>query len=96
LKTEYAKYGGSAYIGNDAWKHIEDRAGTVMGIFVEKYVRIPLKEVDSSYNHLLPIHLTNIGSEISVQIGTQTFPISRTRIAVDFEGFAKTGLIDEP
>lgn len=96
LKTEYAKYGGSAYIGNDAWKYIEDRAGTVMGIFVEKYVRIPLKEVDRSYNHLLPIYLTNTGSEIAVQIGTQTFPISRTRITVDVEGGAKTDLIDEP
>lgn len=96
LKAEYARFGGSAYIGNDAWKHIEDRAGTVMGKFVEKYVRIPLREVDRSYNHLLPFHLTSIASEIIAEIGSQTFTISRTRTTIDYEGISEIDADDEP
>lgn len=77
LTAEFSKYGGRAFVGNDAWQHIEEKAGAVMGKFVEKYVRTPLKEVDSSYKNLPPIHLINTGSEISIQIGTHSFSISR-------------------
>ena len=93
--AEYAKFGGSAYIGNDAWKHVEDRAGLVMGKFVEKYVRVPLREVDRSYNHLLPIHLISTASEITTEIGHQTFTISRARTTMDYEGISEIDLDDE-
>ncbi|MBN9119738.1 MAG: restriction endonuclease [Planctomycetes bacterium] len=36
LSAEYRQYGGTAHIGLDAWKHIEEKAGAVMGRFVEK------------------------------------------------------------
>jgi len=85
LVAEYSKYGGSAYIGNGAWKHLENKAGAVMGKFVEKYVRTPLKEVDSSYKNLPPIHITSAESKILIQIGTQSFSVSRSGINVDYE-----------
>lgn len=85
LAAEYSKYGGRAFIGNDAWKHIEDKAGAVMGKFVEKYVRIPLKEVDANYKHLLPIRISGIGQEIFVQIGEEGFSIARDNSQIDYE-----------
>lgn len=77
LAKEYAKYGGTAYIGDDAWKHLEEKAGAVMGKFVEKYVRIPLREVRASYGNLQPLNLSNTGSAIEVRIGAKYFSIAR-------------------
>ena len=77
LAAEYTKYGGTAYTGDDAWKHLEEKAGAVMGKFVEKYVRNPLREVDSGYGNLQPLYLANSGSVIEVQIGMESFSIAR-------------------
>lgn len=83
LKAEYVRYGGNAYIGNDAWRHIEEKAGAVMGLFVEKYIRNPLREVDSTYTTLRPIRLTNAGTELVVQVGEESFSISRSATQAD-------------
>ena len=85
LITEYSKYGGRAFVGNDAWKHIEDKAGDTMGKFVEKYVRIPLREVDTSYKSLQPISLSSTNDAISIQIGGQSLLIARDKMQVDYE-----------
>lgn len=79
LIAEYSRYGGSAYMGNDAWNHINDRAGNVMGKFVQKYVRTSLEEVDSTYTTLQPISLVNLGTTIRVQVGDLSFDLSRDR-----------------
>ena len=85
LTMEYAKYGGNAFVGDDAWKHLEDKAGDTMGKFVEKYVRIPLREVDSSYKKLQPISFSNVEDAISIQIGGQRLSIARDKVQVDYE-----------
>ena len=85
LKAEYKKYRGDAYTGNDAWLHIEEKAGEVMGKFVEKYVKIPLSEMDMTYRDLQPIQLTQTDSTISILIGDDSFSISRTGNQVDYE-----------
>jgi hypothetical protein len=78
LAAEYARYGGSAYIGNDAWQLIESKAGPVMASFVEKYVRVPISEVDSSYVSLQALRLEKAGNDaVQVQIGEQAFTIMR-------------------
>lgn len=84
LMAEYAKYGGSAYVGNEAWKHIENKAGVTMGKFVEKYVRLPLKEVDVSYRELAPIQLLKAKNAIIIQVGEQSFSISRNKPQTDY------------
>ncbi len=79
LSDEYMKYGGRAYIGPDAWTHIEEKAGDVMGKFVERYVRVPLVQVDQNAATLLPLSIIDNGSNISVQLGSQQFTIPRVR-----------------
>ncbi len=78
LITEYSRAGGSAYTGNDAWNHVQEKAGKVMGKFVDKYVRTALQEVHSNYTILQPIHLANSATEIFVMVGNQRFSISRS------------------
>jgi hypothetical protein len=95
LKAEYEKYGGYAYIGDDAWKHIEEKAGQVMGTFVEKYVKAPLQEVEEASKDLQPIHFTSTSTEISVQVGTQAFLISRSEANLDFMESSDSDLAEE-
>jgi hypothetical protein len=47
LKAVYEDNGGHAYIGDEAWQHLEEEAGPVMARFIEKYVRAPLTEISA-------------------------------------------------
>lgn len=85
LVAEFSNNGGSAYIGNDAWVHIEQKAGTVMARFVEKYVRTPLLEVQSHFEELSSMNILNSTAQISVQIGDQGFSILRSGHSIDYE-----------
>lgn len=85
LIAEYSKYDGLAFVGNDAWSHIENKAGPVMGKFVEKYVRVPLREVDSSFRQLEHIQLSKSTNAILIQIGNQSFSIARTAPQRDYQ-----------
>ncbi|HEY0753618.1 MAG TPA: hypothetical protein VGD98_06620 [Ktedonobacteraceae bacterium] len=84
LKSEYKKYHGDAYIGNDAWLHIEEKAGEVMGKFVEKYVKVPLKEVDVMYRDLQLVQIIKTNSAINIRVGNESFSISRTEPQIDY------------
>jgi hypothetical protein len=79
LSTEYAKHGGKAYVGAAAWSHLKEKAGAVMGKFVEQYVRDPLVQVDQSSGKLLPLSIVDTGSAINVQLGDHKFTIPRGR-----------------
>lgn len=45
LTRAFEKAGGRAYIGESAWAHLEAEAGPTMAAFLEKYVRLPLREL---------------------------------------------------
>lgn len=45
LQRAYEEKGGRAYLGEDAWAHLEDVAGDVMSKFIEKYVHRPIEEI---------------------------------------------------
>lgn len=95
LMAEYAKYGGYAYVGSEAWKHIEEKAGSVMGKFVEKYVRTPLREIDRNYKSLPPIQLVATDDEITIQLGSQDLSIYRSGLKEDYENSQASDLVDE-
>lgn len=70
LISEYKKYGGRAYIGDDAWKHLEAEAGDTMGAFIENYVRKPISEIDGFSQELLNFsaNIDDKLSEISLRL----------------------------
>lgn len=47
LISAYENEGGLAYIGNAAWEHLEEEAGSTMAEFIERYVRKPVFEISS-------------------------------------------------
>lgn len=57
LAGEYARVGGEAFIGDQAWMHLESQAGPTMATFVEKYVRRPIAEVDRFSSPLLNLNI---------------------------------------
>jgi hypothetical protein len=56
-----------------------------MGKFVERYVRIPLEQVDQNAGTLLPLSIIDNGSNISIQLGSQQFTIPRVRPELQIE-----------
>lgn len=61
LAREFARAGGEAYIGDDAWGHLEAQAGPTMATFVEKYVRRPIAEIDQWATDLLDLRIERTG-----------------------------------
>ena len=42
LSAAFSDAGGDAYIGDAAWRMLESEAGPVMGVFLERYVRVQM------------------------------------------------------
>ena len=47
LQAAFRHHGGEAYVGDDAWSHLEDEAGPTMANFIERYVRRPVSEISA-------------------------------------------------
>ncbi len=45
LSEQFVRSGGTVYIGDDAWAHLEGRAGPTMAVFLEAYVRRPIAAI---------------------------------------------------
>jgi hypothetical protein len=46
LQQAYITNDGAAYLGDDAWAFMEKAAGDTMGIFVNKYIRPPIENIE--------------------------------------------------
>jgi len=57
LSNEFRDYGGTAYTGDDAWNHLEEKAGDTMAEFLEKYVRQPISQIDENKDHFESLSL---------------------------------------
>jgi ApaLI-like restriction endonuclease len=68
LSREYTRVGGEAYIGDEAWLHLEEQAGETMTRFVEKYVRQPIAEVSTVADDLLNLSISNVPDDSSFKI----------------------------
>ncbi|NJL50549.1 MAG: restriction endonuclease [Blastochloris sp.] len=67
LTKEYSRVEGEAYIGDDAWRHLEKRSGKTMATFIAKYVRRPIASLDEHAKKLLDLAVSASadGSEVS-------------------------------
>lgn len=54
LVEAFEREGGTTYIGDDAWNHLDQAAGQTMTVFLENYVRHPITEVLASTPTALP------------------------------------------
>ncbi len=77
LVIEYKKFGGLSYVGKDAWKHLEEKAGPAMATFIDKYVKKPIFEVSKAYPKLLPISFDVKPSRVLIRAGRHKYAIPR-------------------
>ncbi|MFT4178024.1 MAG: hypothetical protein QM612_00950 [Thermomonas sp.] len=91
LQRAYEAKGGRAYLGEDAWAHLEEEAGNVMSKFIEKYVRCPIEEISrfervvedrpgKAHLDLLPLRALYEAGRITLQLGDFTREISREEV----------------
>ena len=55
LRAECQRFGGGAYVGDEAWLHLEQEAGPTMATLIEKYVRRPITMLDEHAMELLDL-----------------------------------------
>lgn len=78
LVRAFQAQSGEVFVGDAAWAHLEQAAGTTMSIFLEKYVRTPIQDLLTHAKAELP-ELTAKWSERSIDIGVagETLKIAR-------------------
>lgn len=45
LKKAFEAVGGECFVGDSAWAHLDNQAGKIMSVFLEKYLRPPILEM---------------------------------------------------
>ncbi|MBZ0207760.1 MAG: hypothetical protein K8H89_15700 [Flavobacteriales bacterium] len=78
LSALFLELGGLVYVGESAWRHIEDRAGPTMASFVENYIK-PALDAASDFDpiQLDPISMSWSPSEVVIRIGDKQHRIKR-------------------
>jgi hypothetical protein len=88
LQEAYRARGGTAYLGDAAWEHLEQEAGETMARFIERYVREPVAEISYFETHkngdggrrgltLLDLEAKCLAGEIVLKLGTHERRITR-------------------
>lgn len=81
LQGAFERVGGEVFIGDAAWEHLEGVAGATMAVFLEKYVRAPLRDLLASAPERLPDFLVRDGGDaISIDIGSERLSIPRSPV----------------
>jgi hypothetical protein len=79
LRAAFVKAKGEVFVGDAAWEHLESAAGATMSVFLEKYVRAPLRDLLETAPARLPdLLLRDGGGVLSIGVGTETLTISRS------------------
>jgi hypothetical protein len=59
LSAAFIQSGGRVYIGDAAWRHLEEQAGAIMANFIDNYIKPPLAAINEfDTNSLSPIKFT--------------------------------------
>ena len=78
LKNRYIECNGKCYIGNDAWKILQERAGHEMGIFINKYIYPPINSMEQCLqSNPHEITLSKQESQIVISNTTNRYTIDR-------------------
>lgn len=86
LADAFRSAGGNAYIGEDAWSHLEAAAGPTMATFINKYVKTPLQDllVSAPADDKLPllsVQQTPLG--IRFYVGSESWLVPRKYVDLD-------------
>lgn len=94
LIRAFQSAGGKTYVGEAAWKHLEDAAGDTMRIFLEKYVKAPIQSMLTATPAVLPSLTLNM-SESAFSVGLFGHEYTFPRAASNHCGTPKANLPDD-
>lgn len=78
LRDLFLSLGGLVFVGDAAWRHIEERAGPTMASFVERYIKPALDSVsDFDTSQLDPISMDWKDDAVVIRIGSVEHRIDR-------------------
>lgn len=67
LCAQFDRFGGCAYVGDRAWAHLRQEAGTTMATLIEKYVHRPISQLDEHAMELLDLYVRAEGDRSRIQ-----------------------------
>ena len=78
LSQKFIDCDGVFYQGEEAWEHMEEQAGEIMGVFIAKYIKPAIKLVDEmELSHLQKLTLEWNESNIVISNTTKKYTILR-------------------
>jgi hypothetical protein len=78
LTNAFRENGGEAYVGQQAWEHLEATAGPTMGRFIETYVHRPIAELLAGLRDEMPQLVLNMRDDLlTIQIDGELFSMPR-------------------
>jgi hypothetical protein len=78
LVRAFRRQKGEVYVGDDAWRHLDQLAGKTMSRFLDTYVRAPIQDLLKNAGDQLPELLaTWSGDAINIRVGKESLHIDR-------------------
>jgi hypothetical protein len=79
LRRAFSANEGLVFVGDDAWRHLDDEAGPTMASFLESYVWRPINDLLRTVPEELPDMTLGMSDyRFTVRIGDELFAIERT------------------
>lgn len=78
LSDKYLACGGAFYHGEEAWRHMEQEAGKVISVFIDKYIKPAIQGIEEvEINYPKSINLIWSDQEIEISDGSASYIIKR-------------------
>ncbi|MET0029842.1 MAG: hypothetical protein ABW101_19585 [Candidatus Thiodiazotropha sp.] len=78
LSDKYLACGGAFYHGEEAWEHMEQEAGAVISVFIEKYIKPAIQGIEEiEIEYPSSINLNWSDQEIQISDGAASYIIKR-------------------
>ena len=86
LVKVFESNGGTAYVGEHAWKHLDEVAGPTMSVFLDRYVRGPIQDLLNNEAATLPKFSASVGEHrITLTVGLEELVIARDGVEDDID-----------
>ena len=87
LSTAFTTENGEVYLGDQAWAHLEEAAGTTMFRFLQLYVREPIESLLAEEEEDVgDLHLSRTSDHITIVIDGEVLTIDRAPAEVEHDG----------
>lgn len=78
LSNKYLTCGGAFYQGEEAWRHMEQEAGEVISVFIERYIKPSIQGIEEvEIEYPISINLLWSDQEIKISDGAASYIIKR-------------------